>query len=330
MDLVGTKDTIPTSEASSGLFNSILIAEDDPVFRHLLQSWLKKWNYRVVTAENGLEAWRALQQKESPQLAIVDWMMPGMEGVELCQRIRSAGDTPYRYILLLTAKDHSDDIVAGLDAGADDYLVKPFRFEELNARIRAGRRILKLQDDLLRAHSSLAFEAAHDPLTGLWNRGAIFKLLQKETQRHLRTGTPLGVMMADIDYFKAINDSYGHLAGDAVLREVGSRLESVVRGYDSVGRYGGEEFLILVPGCTLADLALSAERIRASLGSRPIHTDYGEISMTLSIGFVASYAECRVETPDDLVRLADAALYSAKANGRNRVEGASHSLAQTR
>ncbi len=267
-----------------------------------------------------------LQQKESPQLAILDWVMPGMDGVELCRRIRSAGESPYRYILLLTAKDQTDDIVAGLDAGADDYLVKPFHFEELNARMRAGTRILKLQDDLLRARDSLAFEAAHDPLTGLWNRGAILKLLQKETQRHRRTGTPLGVMMADIDHFKAINDSYGHLVGDAVLLEFAKRLESSVRSYDSVGRYGGEEFLILVPGCTPSDLSVSAQRIRYGVGHRPIATTAGKIAITLSVGFVASSSERHGDTAESLISLADTALYAAKANGRNRVEEASRAL----
>lgn len=251
------------SVAGSPAPDSVLIAEDDPIFRRVLQGWLQKWNYRVTALENGLDAWSALQQENAPQMAILDWMMPGLDGVELCRRIRSQARGPYKYVLLLTAKGGKEDIVAGLEAGADDYLTKPFDVNELHARMRAGKRILELQAALVKAHADLQFEAAHDRLTGLWNRGAITDLLQRETLRSVRNGEPIGVIMVDLDHFKRINDSYGHPVGDAVLREVAQRLLGSVRNYDYVGRYGGEEFLIILTACAAASLTATAERMRA-------------------------------------------------------------------
>jgi diguanylate cyclase (GGDEF)-like protein len=270
------------SAPSPGL-DTVLIAEDDPVFRHLLESWLQRWKYRVVAVENGLDAWKVLKQENSPQMAILDWMMPGMDGIEVCRRIRSNDKGRYRYVVMLTAKDEKRDVVAGLDAGADDYLTKPFAVEELRARIRAGRRVLELQEALLHAHQALQFESEHDPLTSLWNRGAIFRVMEKEAQRSRRSGKSLGVVMADLDHFKEINDSYGHLMGDAILKETGGRLAAAVRSYDWVGRYGGEEFLIIVPGCDAAGLNASAERLRQSVSEQPFESPVGPLSVTLSL-----------------------------------------------
>jgi len=309
------------SDGRPSSLNSVLVAEDDPIFRHLPDSWLQRWNYRVTTVENGMDAWNVLQQANAHQMAILDWMMPSMDGLELCRRIRSANSGPYRYILLLTARQDTQDIVAALDAGADDYLTKPFNVDELRARVRSGKRILDLQEALLRAQEALQFEAAHDHLTGLWNRGAIMDLLQRETQRHLRTGSALGVVMIDLDHFKLINDTYGHLAGDAVLREVSRRLVASVRSYDLVGRYGGEEFLVILPSCNPVDLVNGSERLKHSVGSMPVTIPSGEISITISIG--AASAPMAIEGISEfeaLLRAADEALYRAKDNGRNRIE----------
>jgi two-component system, cell cycle response regulator len=314
----------PALDARSSTADTVLVAEDDPIFRHILESWLRKWNYRVTSLENGLDAWRVLQQDDSPQMAILDWMMPGLDGVELCRRIRKQAQGPYKYVLLLTAKGGKEDIVAGLEAGADDYLIKPFDVDELRARMRTGKRILELQDALLKAHTEMQFKAAHDPLTGLWNRGAIMDLLHRETQRGVRVGEPLGVIMTDVDHFKTINDSYGHQAGDTVLAEVARRLLASVRNYDYVGRYGGEEFLILLTACSPSDLEMTAERMRAYVAEKPIQTDAGPIGVTISLGTAAQLAaSLSLSRGEDLVRAADSALYSAKANGRNRVERAS-------
>jgi two-component system cell cycle response regulator len=306
----------------------VLIAEDDPIFRRVLQSWLQKWNYSVTALENGLDAWQLLQQDDCPPMAILDWVMPGLDGIDVCRRIRSHQQGAYKYVLLLTSKESKEDVVAGLEAGADDYLTKPFDVNELRARVRAGKRILELQGALVKAHTELQFEAAHDHLTGLWNRGAIMDLLQRETQRTVRIGEPLGVIMADLDHFKRINDSYGHPIGDAVLREVAHRLLASVRNYDYVGRYGGEEFLIVLTACAPADLVATAERMRAFVSEKPVDTDVGPIPVTISIGLAAQQLSgLELAKGEELVRTADSALYTAKANGRNRVECAPESIA---
>ena len=299
----------------------MLIAEDDPLFRRILERWLKQWDYRVTAVENGLNAWEVLQQEDAPQLAILDWMMPGMEGVEICRKIRSRDQGPYQYVLLLTAKDDKQDVVRGLEAGADDYLTKPFDVDELRARVRTGKRILDLQAALIKAQDDLQSAAAHDALTGLWNRGAILDLLRREVSRRQRTGDPLGVVMADIDHFKKINDTHGHLIGDVVLQEVTRRLAANVRPYDAVGRYGGEEFLIVFPGGDVPNLLVGAERLRHCIADRPIETNVGQIPATLSLGLASGD---HAENPDceTLLRHADQALYAAKARGRNRVETA--------
>ena len=189
------------------------------------------------------------QQELPPQMLILDWVMPKIDGVELCRRIRARNRAPYQYILLVTAKDDKQDKISGLEAGADDYLTKPFDRSELHARLRAGRRILALQDDLIQAREGLRFQATHDVLTGNLNRGAILDLLRRELERAVRSQSAAGILLLDLDHFKKINDTYGHLTGDRVLKEVAQRIRGAVRSYDAVGRYGGEEFLVVLPGC---------------------------------------------------------------------------------
>jgi diguanylate cyclase (GGDEF)-like protein len=302
---------------------AVLIAEDDALFRRILEHCFEQWNYQVTTVENGLDAWEALQKEDAPPLAILDWIMPGMDGLELCRKIRSRQRSPYRYVLLLTCKDDTQDVVAGLEAGADDYLTKPFHVDELRARVRAGERILDLQAALIRAQYDLRSAANHDSLTGLWNRGAIIELLKGEVSRRERTGGSLGVVMADIDHFKRVNDTYGHLIGDAVLKEVTRRLAANLRPYDTIGRYGGEEFLIVFPGCSVSNLVTGAERLRHSIAVQAIETSAGQIPVTLSLGLTS--LEPRDADPPNceaLLRSADEALYAAKAGGRNRLETA--------
>ncbi len=301
---------------------NVLIADDDVVSRRLLQVSLSHAGYQVETAANGAEALRVLQEAGCPRLAILDWMMPEMDGVEVCRSVRKLGREPYIYIILLTAKEQQNEIVEGLEAGADDYITKPFDLHELKARLRAGKRILELQEQLVTAREELRARATHDSLTGLWNRGAILETLKSEVARSVREGTHLSIVLADLDYFKRINDTHGHPAGDAVLREVGRRMQASVRVYDSVGRYGGEEFLIVSPGCTLSNAVEQAERLRRSVAAEEISLPGGlSLAVTMSLGVAARTAETAQE--GDLLRAADEALYSAKKSGRNRVETSS-------
>jgi two-component system cell cycle response regulator len=313
----------PNSEAPYPPHSSVkrvLVAEDDPVFRRVLLRWLNSWSYTVESAEDGQSAWDMLKRPDAPALVILDWMMPVLDGIEVCRRIRGQA-TPYRYVLLLTARDSKEDLIVGFEAGADDYLTKPFHAEELRARIRVGQRILDLQDALLDAQQALRFEARHDRLTNICNRGAIIDCLIAELQRRRRSKEPLGVIMADIDHFKVVNDTHGHLVGDKVLSEVARRLSLVVRSYDRAGRYGGEEFLIVVPGCDASGLARLAERLRLAVSRKPIETNAGAFPVTISLGLAfVPLGDESVTNCEDLLRRADDALYAAKRNGRNRVE----------
>jgi two-component system, cell cycle response regulator len=308
----------------------ILVADDDPISAQILRRLLGQWGYDVLLARDGDEAWQLMQSAEAPRLAILDWEMPGMDGPELCRKLRERLETPYIYVILLTARAQRADLIAGMEAGADDYLTKPFDAHELRVRLRAGRRILDLQVALLEAQEALRIQATQDPVTGLWNRGMIMNLLHRELARARREGTPLSIFMADLDLFKRVNDSFGHLAGDLVLRETGQRMLAALRAYDSIGRYGGEEFLAVLVSCDVAAATKLAERIRGIVGSTAMNTSEGLISITVSIGIacqlppsgeamLTAYADLST-TAESLVRAADQALYRAKQAGRNRVE----------
>jgi len=296
----------------------ILAAEDNPVFQSMLRSMLTKWGYEVIVAQDGEEALRVLETDDAPRLAILDWMMPGIDGVDVCRRVRAVGREPYIYILLLTARTDSEDLVEGMDSGADDYLTKPFKAPELRARLRAGQRILDLQEQLLAAREALRQEATHDSLTGLLNRHAILALLNMELERAARELRPLSVLMVDLDHFKRVNDRYGHLAGDVVLRESAERMKSSIRRYDASGRYGGEEFLFVLPGCSVEGALAQAERLRLSIAATPIAIGAQSLTVTCSVGVACRPPVLRVDT-DTLMREADLALYAAKENGRDQV-----------
>jgi two-component system cell cycle response regulator len=305
----------PEPDSSCG---HVLIADDDPMFRRILQSWLENWGYRVIVAEDGAQAWNTLQSEHPPELLILDWIMPEIDGTELCRRIRERQRSPYQYILLATGKDDKQDVVRGLESGADDYLTKPFDRNELRARLRVGRRILTLQRDLIGARDELRFQATHDVLTGIWNRGAVLDLLDLELERSARAQTATSVLMIDLDHFKKINDTHGHLAGDVVLREVANRIAQSVRSYDLVGRYGGEEFLVVLPACDKAEVEQSANRIRLAIASAPILAASSEIPVTASIGATV-VAGAATASEKEALLAADKALYDAKNRGRNRV-----------
>ena len=298
----------------------VLAAEDNPLFQSVLRNMLTKWGYDAVVTRNGKEAWQVLQSSDAPRLAILDWMMPGMDGVEVCRRVRAEVRERYIYILLLTARTEAQDLVEGLEAGADDYLTKPFKAHELRVRLRAGRRIIDLQEQLLLTQAALREQATHDSLTGLRNRLSILETLQTELARAAREAQPIAVLMVDLDRFKDVNDTYGHLAGDTVLREAARRMRAAVRRYDAVGRYGGEEFLIVLPGSEGPAAHSQAERIRDAIGSEPFPISNGDsIRITCSVGISSRRPPVPPDT-DSLVRDADLALYGAKNAGRDRVE----------
>jgi diguanylate cyclase (GGDEF)-like protein len=296
-----------------------LIAEDDPVSRRVLETFLVRWGYEVVVAEDGIQALAILERQDFPRLAVLDWMMPGLEGTQVCERVRKVPNRAYVYILLLTARSQKEDILKGLDSGADDYLSKPFDAKELRARLHVGQRILSLQDHLIETREELLYRATHDSLTGLANRGVIIEALDRECSRQLREGGTFGVVLADLDHFKYVNDQHGHLAGDAVLQEMARRMLASVRPYDIVGRYGGEEFLIVVPSSDARGTMGLAERIRKSIEERPVPTEVGEIQLTISLGVAATDPAIPL-TAQELLKVADDALYRAKDRGRNRSE----------
>lgn len=295
----------------------VLIADDNQMSRVLLRSSVERWGYEVVLAANGVEAWNILAQPDPPPIAILDWVMPDITGPELCRRVRENHREPYTYILLLTSKNTKSDTVEGFEAGADDYIVKPFDDNELRMRLRAGQRIVDLQMKLMQAREELRERANKDLLTMLPNRPAIAAALEREISRCHRDNRTCGVILLDIDHFKKINDTYGHFAGDAVLRETAVRLRGNMREYDQVGRYGGEEFLVVLPNCDLDSATRQAERMRQKLHSDVMRVDGAELTVSASFGVTVS--DCAERSPDIFVRVADEALYRAKASGRNCV-----------
>ncbi len=299
----------------------ILLAEDDRVTLRLIQSQLQRWGYEVELAENGERAWERLNAPEGPRLALMDWMMPALDGVQVCSRLRASNREGYTYVILLTSKNRPEDLAAGLDAGADDYVIKPFDATELKARLKVGERVIGFSEALLEANSLLKTMALTDALTRLLNHGASMMRLEEEHARQDRTGLPLSVLMADIDHFKAFNDTHGHEAGDRVLEAVARAFRRACRPYDVVGRYGGEEFVVLLPATDAPRALVVAERIRAGVAGAPVVYDGRQLKVTISIG-TASLEAGRVCGADTLLRAADHALYRAKAAGRDRVCGA--------
>lgn len=298
----------------------ILIVDDDTVTRRVLEQTLSKNGYSVVHATDGQQAWDLLHQDFIP-LMIVDWMMPNMDGVSLIRRIRAANFPRYVYIVLLTSLSSQDHIVAGLEAGADDCLVKPFHEGELIARLGIARRILELESSLRTTRDELYYQATHDSLTGLLNRTAIIERATIEMERGARSGEPFSLALLDIDFFKQVNDTYGHLIGNEVLVLVGQIVNRTVRPYDGVGRWGGEELLLVLPDTDTEAAIRIAERVRINLSERKLELPSGlRIAITVSLGVSSTEVEAANLLPlDTLFQRADTALYSAKRSGRNQV-----------
>jgi two-component system, cell cycle response regulator len=298
----------------------ILVVEDSPVYRQLLTSYLQEWGFPFKITKDGSEAWTLLQRPDCPKLILLDWVLPDIDGVELCRRIRLAGSAnSYSYIILLTGKDGKKDKLEAMQAGADDYLVKPFDQLELKARLLLGKRIVGLHEELVSARDSMRYTATHDSLTGLMNRGETVDFLSRESERARRSGKPLSVILADVDHFKKVNDTLGHLFGDEALKEVARRLRSKLRVYDGVGRYGGEEFLMILADCDLMTALIKADDLRACVGTKPIVSSRASKNITVSMGVAVSTDHPNGDI-GSLLNQADRGLYAAKQKGRNRVE----------
>lgn len=297
----------------------ILVVDDDPLTLHMVVYRLRQWGHEVISCTDGAMAWKVLEQGTVPNVAILDWMLPGMNGPELCQRIRGRCDCPYVYIVMLTGRNNPDDLIAGLDAGADDYLTKPFHLGELDARLRAGKRIVDLQNELILARETLRVQAMQDSLTQILNHGAIIEALLREIDRAHREHQPLSLILADLDGFKNVNDSYGHVVGDGILVEVARRMRNCLRSYDAIGRYGGEEFLMVLPNSEAAQAVRLAERIRVAVSQEPFRFRNLDLTVTVSQG-VTTWIQPYPIPIERLIQTADGALYLVKNSGRNGVE----------
>jgi diguanylate cyclase (GGDEF)-like protein len=286
--------------------------------RRLLEKTLEREGYEVIAVENGRLALQQLSLPDAPRLALLDWMMPELDGPGVCLGIRKQRERPYVHIVLVTSRGSKQDIVAGLEAGADDYLTKPWDPAELTARLRVGQRILQLEDRLVEARETMRFKATHDPLTSLFNRGVIVDLLARELSRTRRENGCTVVMLGDLDHFKSVNDGYGHIVGDEVLREIARRLLASVRSYDFVGRYGGEEFLIVLNNCDSTHAVARAEEVRNAIAHHPVQTMRGPLPITMSLGVIAS-RDWDLRLVEEMLVKVDLALYQAKADGRDCV-----------
>jgi diguanylate cyclase (GGDEF)-like protein len=294
----------------------ILVAEDEPGSRQLVKKVLVAAGYEIVEAGDGQEAWE-LFQREPFQLIVTDWMMPRLDGAGLIKNIRAA-QKRYTYIIMLTAIDEKPKVVMGLEAGADEYLTKPFNRNELLARIASGKRILRLEQQLTEARQQVEDLAMHDGLTGLLNRRAIEEHAGAEFSMSTRKERPMSVIMLDVDHFKSVNDRFGRAVGDQTLRQIAKVLKENLRGYDRVGRWGGEEFILILPDTELKDAAMVAERLRAQTAEMKILPGSEEsFSVQISLG-VACTAD-GFPSLTELINAADQALYKAKQNGRNQV-----------
>jgi two-component system cell cycle response regulator len=303
----------------------ILIADDELMSRKLLQKTLERAGYEVTAVENGRLAAAQLCPANGPRLALLDWVMPELDGPGVCSEVRKRKEQSYVYMILLTSKESKEDVVAGLESGADDYLTKPFDPEELKARLRTGLRILDLEDRLVEAREEMRFQATHDGLTTLWNRSMIVDLLRRELARSQREHFSTAILMCDLDHFKNVNDTYGHLVGDDVLRETAKRLLASVRSYDFVGRYGGEEFLVVLNNCNPSYAFARAQEICKAIAQKPVLSTSGPVPITMSLGLLLNQEWGR-RPVEELLHEADTALYAAKAAGRNCVKVASPDL----
>jgi diguanylate cyclase (GGDEF)-like protein len=293
----------------------VLIADGDPSLLAEGKNLLPKWGYEVVGARTGPEALALFQEEHAPRIALLDWGLEGIDGVEVCRRLRVRPDSPSVHVVLLVSGEKAN-LSEGLNAGADDFLRKPVDQQELKARLRTGSRLLDLEESVRVSQAALRVQVTRDPLTGAWNRSAILDFLSRDFARAEREAAPLAVVLADLDRLRDINDRYGQAAGDEVLKEAVRRMRGSIRAYDAVGRYGGEEFLVVLPGSDGLTALYVAERMRESVASVAIDTVEGRIPATITLG-VAALTSDRPD-PIELLRSVNSALAHAKSGGPNR------------
>jgi diguanylate cyclase (GGDEF)-like protein len=300
-----------------------LVAEPDTLSRRVLETALTQWGHEVTVCSDGTEACQVIQSQGAPELAILEWTLPGMDGLQVCGEVKKAAQL-IPYTILLASPDLQQDPMQGLEAGADDCLTKPVDASQLHLRLRLGQRVLEMRRELIDAREQLRRKEAVDLLTGLWSRSTLFEQLARELPRARREGAPLGVVLVDLDDFKSINDAHGYRAGDAVLREVAQRLRRSLRPYDSLGRYGGDEFLLVLPGCDFHGAVNVAERVRACVAAAPVKLERETVPVTVSAGVSAVSNPAEMKDADAFIRATETALYEARQPGRDRVKVAAN------
>lgn len=296
----------------------ILVVDDNRDNVEIIATRLRFRGYEIDEASDGATALERVRTAP-PDLMLLDVMLPDIDGYEIARRVKNDEGMPFIPIILVTARDTTQDKVAGLDAGADDYLTKPINFPELEARVRSMLRIKKLQDEIELKNRELERISISDGLTGLFNHRHIHALLHEEFERADRIGELITVAMFDLDRFKSVNDNHGHQAGDRVLEQMSEILRQSAREIDRLGRYGGEEFMTILPGTSIDDAEVFVERVRHEVQRTNFNVGKEEpLKMTISVG-IATYPDPAISDPETLIRLADEALYAAKTTGRNRV-----------
>ena len=292
----------------------VMIVEDEPISRRILENFLREWGYEVISTTDGMTAWEIIRSPDAPSLIISDWMMPNMDGVELCEKIRGMEKDQYTYFILLTTRAEKGDIIKGLDSGADDFIVKPFDREELKYRVKIGERIINLEQRIMQLANT-------DYLTGVLNRRAFMERMEEEVNRRKRNQEEISIIITDIDHFKKVNDTFGHQVGDLVLQRFTKRISMASRSYDFIGRYGGEEFIIGLPETNMEQSLLIAERMRQNIEEMQLTVpDNPQVEFRITASF--GIAPCLIdsfEEIDSVIKLADDALFRAKTEGRNRV-----------
>jgi diguanylate cyclase (GGDEF)-like protein len=295
----------------------VLIADDCTATLEILSKSLREWGYEPTLVTDGKEALRLLRSPQGPRLAILDWSMPLLEGTTVCREIRNRQEEQinYTYLIVLTARDGAESTIEALESGADDFLSKPFNVKELEQRVRAGKRIVELQDRLLRTNRRLAVVATHDQLTGALNRSATMQRLSEEIERSVRNNRHVSFLTLDVDRFAVVNEWFGYQAGDDILRQIADRFKGALHSYDSVGRVGGEEFSVVLPEIDLGHAVAVAERLRGSIQNQSFIVDGETIELTVSVG-VASTSTAGYDRRS-LVGGAERALQEAQASGQN-------------